>query len=240
MFAIFKKEFRFFFSSATGYIVLGLFLLIVGLFLWVLPGQYNILDAGYAQVDGLFQLAPWLFMFLCPAISMRFFSEEKQNHTWDWLKTQPITRSSIVLGKFFAGWLLTVVALLPTITYYFSVAYMAEPRGNVDGGIFWGAFIGLIFLAGINIAIGTFASSLTKNQVVAFILAATLCFIFFYGFDLVSNFASQGSITNLVQNCGINEHYKSISRGVVELRDIVYFLSIGTAFNLFTIYKIDK
>ncbi len=239
MFAIFKKEFRFFFSNATGYIVIGLFLLTVGLFLWVIPGQYNILDSGYAQVDGLFQLAPWLFMFLCPAITMRFFSEEIQNHTWYWLKTQPLKRVNIVLGKFLAGWLLAIVALLPCTLYYFSVGQMADPVGNIDGGTFWGAFIGLIFLAGINTAIGTFASSLNKNQVVAFILAATLSFIFFFGFDLLSSLFTDGKLNTLIQQCGINEHYKSISRGVIDLRDLIYFITVSAAFVTLTTWKIN-
>ncbi len=239
MLAIFKKEFRFFFSTATGYVVVGLFLLAVSLFLWVIPGTYNVLESGYAQVDGLFQLAPWLFMFLCPAVTMRFFSEEQQQHTWNWLKTLPISRMDIVGGKFLAGWLLSSLALLPCVVYYISVWFLADPVGNVDFGTFWGAYCGLFFLTGINTAIGVFASSLTRNQVVAFILAALLCFVFFYGFDLVGTFFNDGVLSTLVKGVGINEHYKSISRGVIDLRDVVYFISLGGVFVLLTKWRLS-
>lgn len=164
MFSILKKELRAFFSNATGYIVIGIFLILTGLFLWVIPGEYNILDAGYANVDGLFYLAPWLFLFLCPAVTMRLFAEEKQTGTWEFLTTKPLSKFQIVLGKYFAGWVLVLLALLPTLLYYSSVSYLAEPVGNVDSGAFWGSFIGLVFLAAIYVAIGTFSSSLSNNH----------------------------------------------------------------------------
>lgn len=235
MTAIFFKELRYFFSNATGYIVIGLFLLITSLFLWVIPGEYNILDSGYAQLDGLFALAPWLFMFLCPAITMRSFAEERKERTWDLLKTHPVSKKAIVLGKYFAGWLLTAIALLPCCIYYVSVSLLAEPAGNVDGGAFWGGFLGLLFLAGINCAIGICASSLTKNQIAAFVAGATFCFILFYGFDLLSSLFIKGNIINLIQSIGFHEHYKSISKGVIDSRDIVYFLSVASGFVLLAI-----
>ncbi len=240
MTAIFLKEFRYFFSNATGYIVIGLFLLITGLFLWVIPGEYNILDSGYAQLDGLFTLAPWLFMFLCPAITMRLFAEERKERTWDLLKTHPVSRTSIVLGKYLAGWSLTVLALLPCCIYYISVGYLAEPAGNVDGGAFWGGFIGLVFLAGTNCAIGTCASSLTKNQIAAFITGTTVCFIMFYGFDLLGSLSDKGNIVNFIQSISFHEHYKSISKGVIDSRDIIYFLSVASGFVLLTIDVMRK
>ena len=240
MYTIFKKELRYFFSNATGYIVIGIFLLVTGLFLWVIPGSYNILDSGYAQVDGLFMLAPWLFMFLCPAITMRLFAEEKQNRTWDLLQTAPIPRYKIVLGKYFASWVLGIIALLPCSLYYFSVSRIAEPVGNIDGGAFWGAYIGLIFLIGINTSIGIFASSLTRNQIVAFIIALLLCFILFYGFDLISSFFTSGETVTSIQAFGFHAHYKSISRGIVDSRDIIYFLSVSAIFLLLTTKQIDK
>jgi ABC-2 type transport system permease protein len=149
MFSIFKKELRTFFSNATGYIVIGIFLILSGLFLWVIPGEYNILDNGYANVDGLFYLAPWLFLFLCPAVTMRFFAEEKQTGTWELLVTKPLSKLQIALGKYLSGLVLVTLALVPTLLYYFSVSYLAEPVGNVDSGAFWGSFIGLFFLAAV-------------------------------------------------------------------------------------------
>lgn len=240
MYTIFKKELRYFFSNATGYIVIGLFLLATSLLLWVIPGPYNILESGYAQIDGLFMLAPWLFLFLCPAITMRLFAEEKQNRTWDLLQTAPIKRWKIVLGKYLASWLLAIIALLPCCIYYFTVSYIAEPMGNVDSGAFWGSFIGLIFLVGINTSVGTFASSLTHNQIVAFILGLIICFLLFYGFDIVGSFFSKGEVVSAIEWCGFDAHYKSISRGILDTRDIVYFLSVSAIFVLLTTKRIEK
>lgn len=240
MFSILKKELSTFFSNATGYIVVAVFLLLTSLFLWVIPGEYNILHAGYANVDGLFYLAPWLFLFLCPAVSMRLFAEEKQTGTWELLVTKPIGRFQLVIGKFLAGWLLVIIALIPTIIYYFTVSYIAEPLGNVDSGAFWGSFIGLLFLSAVYIAMGTFASSLSKNQIVSFIIALLLCFFFFYGFDLLSSFFSKGESIQALQALGINEHYKSISRGVVDSRDCAYFLILVMFFLLLTHWKLRK
>lgn len=240
MISILKKELRAFFSSATGYIVIGMFLLLTSLFLWVIPGQFNVLDAGYANVDGLFYLAPWLFLFLCPAVSMRFFAEEKQTGTWEFLTTKPLTDWQIVLGKYFAGTIVVVLALIPTVIYYFSVSQIAEPRGNMDGGQFWGSFIGLLFLAMIYTAIGTFASSLSKNQITAFIFALVLSFFFYYGFDLVSSFFTVGSKINFIKNLGIHTHYQSMSRGVIDSRDVVYFVVVSVIFLGLTVLRLKR
>lgn len=240
MFSIFKKELHTFFSNATGYIVIGIFLLLTGLFLWVIPGEYNILDSGYANVDGLFYLAPWLFLFLCPAVTMRLFSEEKQTGTWELLITKPIGRMQLVLGKFFAGWVLVLLALLPTLLYYFSVWYLAEPIGNVDSGAFWGSFIGLFFLSAVYVAIGTFASSLSKNQIVSFIIALVLCFFFYYGFEMLGAFFSSGKLIYFLDNLGIHAHYKSMSRGVIDSRDIVYFIVVTVLFIGATTWRVRK
>jgi len=240
MYSIFKKEIHTFFSNATGYIVIGIFLLLTGLFLWVIPGEFNILDAGYANVDGLFFLAPWLFLFLCPAVTMRAFAEEKQTGTWELLITKPISKFQLVLGKYFAGWALVCLALIPTVLYYFSVWYMAEPIGNVDAGAFWGSFIGLFFLSAVYVAIGTFASSLSKNQIVSFIIALVLCFFFYYGFDIIGSFFTSGETIFFINNLGISAHYRSMSRGVIDSRDIVYFLVLTLIFIGLTVWKIKK
>ncbi|MHB9141595.1 MAG: gliding motility-associated ABC transporter permease subunit GldF [Paludibacter sp.] len=240
MISIFRKELRSFFSNATGYIVIGIFLLLTGLFLWVIQGEYNILDSGYANVDGLFYLAPWLFLFLCPAVTMRLFAEEKQTGTWELLATKPISKLQIVLGKYFAAWMLVSLALLPTLLYYFTVSYLAEPIGNVDSGAFWGSFIGLFFLAGVYVTIGTFSSSLSDNQIVSFVLAVVLSFFFYYGFDLLASFLSSGRLIQLVENFGIHSHYKSISRGVIDSRDLMYFIVLSVGFIGATVLKIKK
>jgi ABC-2 type transport system permease protein len=240
MISIFRKELRSFFSNATGYIVIGIFLLLTGLFLWVIPGQYNIIDAGYANVDGLFYLAPWLFLFLCPAVTMRLIAEEKQTGTWELLVTKPLSRLQLVLGKYFAGWVLVALALLPTLIYYFSVSYLAEPIGNVDSGAFWGSFIGLFFLAGVYVAIGTFSSSLSNNQIISFVVALVLSFFFYYGFDLLASFFTSGQAIQYMESIGINSHYKSMSRGVIDSRDVLYFVGVSVVFILATVRKIKK
>lgn len=240
MLSILKKELRAFFGSATGYIVIGIFLMLMGLFLWVIPGEYNILDAGYANVDGLFYLAPWLFLFLCPAVTMRFFAEEKQTGTWELLATKPISKLQITLGKYFAGWFLVALALLPTILYYFSVSYLAEPQGNIDTGAYLGSFIGLVFLAGVYVAIGTFSSAISNNQIVSFVIAVVLSFFFYYGFDVLASFFESGQIIQSLETFGINSHYKSMSRGVVDSRDLLYFILLSAGFIIATVWKIRK
>ena len=240
MLSVLKKELRSFFSGATGYIVIGIFLLLTGLFLWVIPGEFNILEAGYANTDGLFYLAPWLFLLLCPAITMRFFAEEKQTGTWELIITKPLTTRQIVLGKYFAGTILVILALIPTLIYFYTVSYLAEPIGNVDAGQFWGSFIGLIFLAAVYTAIGTFTSSLTKNQIIAFIFALVLCFFFYYGFDLLTGFVSGGTKMQFIENLGIHAHYKSISRGVIDSSDVIYFLVLSTLFLELTVLKLKR
>lgn len=240
MIVLLKKELRSFFSSATGYIVIGVFLLITGLFLWVFPGEYNILDSGYAQLDGLFSLAPWLYLFLVPAVTMRMFAEEKRNGTLELLYTKPLSELQIVLGKYFAGVALVMLSLVPTIIYYISVYYLAEPLGNVDSGAFWGSFVGLFFLATIYVAIGLFASSLTENQIISFILSMLLCFLFYSGFDLVASLFTSGNVVSAIAPFGINEHYESMSRGVIDSRDVIYFLSVSALFVYITKWIIKR
>lgn len=240
MISIFKKELQAFFSSTTGYVVIGIFLLLTGLLLWIIPGEYNILDNGYANVDGLFYLAPWLYLFLVPAITMRFFAEEKLTGTWELLITKPITYYQIVLGKYFAGTLLVILALIPTLIYYYTVSYLAEPIGNVDSGQFWGSFIGLALLAMVYVAISIFCSSFSKNQIIAFIISAAVCFFFFYGFDVLTSFVSGGNKIQFIENMGINAHYNSISRGVIDSRNVIYFAVVSMIFLQLTVWKVKK
>jgi len=231
MFAIYRKEINGFFSSFTGYIVIVVFLLVNSLFMWVFPGQWNILDSGYAGLGTLFFLSPWVFLFLVPALTMRMIAEEKRLGTIELIYSRPITERGIIWGKFLAAITLVLLALFPAIVYYVSVWLLGAPQGNLDKGATLGAFIGLFFLASVYASAGIFASSLTDNQVIAFILAVLICFILFMGFDSFAYLPGLKSLDALVIRLGINEHYKSISRGVIDMRDISYFIAAAAIFN---------
>lgn len=240
MFILFKKELRSFFSSATGYIVIGVFLLVTSLFLWIFPNEYNILDSGYAQLDGLFALAPMLFLFLVPAVTMRMFAEEKRTGTIELLYTKPISGLSIIMGKYLAGVILVMLSMLPTIIYFGTVYYLAEPLGNVDTGAFWGSFIGLFCLAVVYVAVGLMASAITDNQIVSFILALCMCFALYICFDLVGSMFASGKVNAAISSFGINAHYQSMSRGVIDSRDVIYFVSVTALFIFSTKLIIKK
>ncbi len=230
MFSILKKEFNSFFASPIAYLVIGVFLLINGLFLWVLKDDLNILNAGFADLNSYFYLAPWLFLFLIPAITMKSFADEFTNGTIEILKTKPLTDWQILLGKFIASLLLVLLAILPTLTYVYSIYKLGSPTGNLDTGSTLGSYLGLIFLASTYTAIGLFTSTLSNNQIVAFILAVFISFLLFAGLDVIGSTTGDNAL--LIQQFGINEHYKSISRGVIDTRDLIYFVSI-TFFFLF-------
>jgi ABC-2 type transport system permease protein len=231
MFAIFRKEISGFFSSLTGYIVIIVFLLVNSLFMWVFPGEWNIFDTGYAGLDTLFFLSPWVFLFLVPAVTMRMIAEEKRLGTIELIYSRPVTERGIIWGKFLASVVLVLLALLPGLIYYVSVHILGETPGNMDKGGTWGAFIGLFFLASVYASAGIFASSVTDNQVFAFIFAVLICFILFMGFDSFAYLPGLKSLDEFVIRLGINEHYKSMSRGVLDLRDAMYFLAVAAFFN---------
>ncbi|HQW04292.1 MAG: gliding motility-associated ABC transporter permease subunit GldF [Flavobacteriales bacterium] len=226
------KEVRGFLGSLIGQVVVVVFLLITGLFLWVFPN--NILDTGYADLAPLFFIAPWVFLFLVPAVTMRSFSEEKRTGTIELLLTKPLTEMQLVLAKYIAAVILIVFALLPTLVYWYSLYDLAIPRGNLDTGGIIGSYIGLLSLASCFAAIGVFASSITENQVVSFMVAVFLCFILYLGFDLVASFDAFGAMEGPIRSIGIQDHYTSLSRGVVDLRDVLYFLGTITVFLLLT------
>jgi len=230
MYTLIKREISGFFSSIIGYIVIIVFLIANSLFMWVVPGDLNILDSGYSNVDALFIIAPWVFMFLVPAITMRLFAEEKRLGTIELLLTRPLADIQIVLAKYIAGLVLVLLSLIPTLTYYFSVYALGDPIGNIDSGGFWGSFIGLFFLGAIYVSIGVFASSLTQNQIISFIFSIVLCFIFFAGFESFSKLELLSSIESFIVGLGITEHYQSMSRGVIDTRDIIYFLGVISVF----------
>jgi ABC-2 type transport system permease protein len=234
MFALLRKEISLFLSSLIGYIVITVFLLVNGLFLWVFASDFNILDFGYANLDGLFMIAPFVFLFLIPAITMRSFADENKSGTIEMLLTKPLTDLQIVLAKYFAGVLLVVVAVIPTFFYVFSVYQLGLPKGNIDMGGTWGSYIGLFFLGASFVSIGLFASSLTNNQVVSFIVAVFLSLFVYIGFDFIYALDLFGPIDLFVKSLGINDHYTSMSRGVIDTRDVVYFISLTGIFVLLT------
>jgi ABC-2 type transport system permease protein len=234
MMTLLKKEINEFFSTITGYIVVVVFLLAIGLFMWVFPGQYNVLESGYASLNTLFTLAPWIFLFLVPAVTMRMIADEKKTGTMELLLTRPISDLQIVVSKYLASLILVLLALVPTLIYLFSVYQLGNPPGNVDMGGTIGSYIGLFFLAAIYAAIGIFASSLTSNQIIAFIIALLIGFIFYMGFDLLSGMWIFGGIDTFIMDLGINAHYRSMSRGVIDTRDIVYFISVILVFIFLT------
>lgn len=238
MFTLLKKEINSFLSSLIGYIAICIFLLVIGLFMWVFPFDSNVFDMGYANIDTLFAVAPWVFMFLIPAITMRSFAEEKKSGTIEFLQTKPLSDLEIILAKYFAGLALVLFSLLPTLVYYFSVYQLGFPPGNVDSGSVWGSYIGLLFLAAGFVAVGIFSSVVTDNQIVSFILAVFLCWFLFIGFEYISSLDLFGKVDNLIISLGINDHYISMSRGVLDTRDITYFLSIIALFILLTKTKL--
>ena len=237
MWYLFKKEIQGFFASLTGYLVIAVFLLVTGLCLWVIPGVLNIPDSGYASLESLFFIAPWVFLFLVPAITMRSFAEEKKTGTIELLLTKPISEWQVTVAKYLAAAAVVVIALLPCVVYIFSVWRLGSTAGNLDTGATYGAMIGLVMLGAVYAAIGTFTSSLTDNQIIAFIVAALLCFVFYEGFDAFAKMFESPAMHDFITYLGIKEHYASISRGVVDLRDLTYFFGVITVFLLLTRLK---
>ncbi|MDJ0645537.1 MAG: gliding motility-associated ABC transporter permease subunit GldF [Flavobacteriaceae bacterium] len=236
MLAILKKELNSFFASPIGYLVIAVFLLINGLFLWVFKGEFNILNAGFADLNAFFLMVPWFFLFLIPAITMRSFSDEIRSGTIEILKTKPLTNWQIVLGKYFGALVLIILALIPTLIYVYSILKLGNPAGNLDLGSTIGSYIGLLFLAGTYTSIGVFTSTLSNNQIVAFILAVAICFFMYYGFEAL---ADLDMITG-IQNLGMLEHFNSISRGVIDTRDLIYFVSCTVFFLFLTKLKLEQ
>ena len=236
MFAILKKELNSFFASPIGYLVIGVFLVVNGLYLWVFKGDFNILNAGFADLNSFFFITPWFFLFLIPAITMRSFSDEFRLGTIEILKTKPITDWQIVIGKYTGSLILIIIALLPSLIYVYSILQLGNPIGNLDVGSTIGSYIGLLFLASAFTAVGLFTSTLSNNQIVAFILAIIISFFMFYGFGAIADLAG----SEVLRNFGMNEHFKSISRGVIDTRDIIYFLSIAIFFLFLTKQNLNK
>jgi ABC-2 type transport system permease protein len=234
MISLFKKEITQFFGSITGTMVSVVFLLLTGLFLWVFSGNYNIPDSGYATLDGLFEIAPWIYLFLIPAVTMRMFADEKRSGTMELLLTRPVTELQLILAKFLAALTVVLLTLIPTLIYFLSVYHLGNPVGCIDTGATWGSYLGLFFLAVIYLTIGLLTSSITENQVVAFIVAVFLCFFWYSGFDYIALLPFPTGISSIISSVGINAHYESVSRGVLDSRDLLYFLLMAGFFVLLT------
>jgi len=236
--SIILREIKSFFGSPIGYLVIALFLLFNGLFLWVFEGEYNLLNSGFADMTPFFTIAPWILLFLIPAVTMRSFSDEKKQGTLELLLTKPISIWRIVLGKFFGAFSLIVLAILPTLLYVYVLHQLGYPVGNIDLGSTLGSYFGLLFLVAAYTAIGVCTSTLTENQIVAFILSVFGCFVFYFAFDGLATFFTslEGSLSFL----GMGSHFKSMSRGVLDTRDVCYFLSLTYLFLSITVYQLNS
>ncbi len=250
MFSLYKREINRFFSIFTGYLVILIFLLINSFSMWIIHWEsifdkinieeLNILDNGYAGIDTLFIISPWVFLFLIPAITMLMFAEERKTGTLDLLLTRPLNDLQIILAKYLATLTLVVFSIVPCLIYFLSVYLLGSPPGNIDTGGTWGSFIGLFFLAATYISFGIFSSSITKDMIIAFMVAAIISVFFFIGFEFISRINALSDISTVILGLGINEHYKSMSRGVIDSRDVIYFLSIIGIFILFTRIKLQS
>lgn len=235
MIQVLRKEFNGFLNSLIAYVVIGVFLTGIGLLTWVFP-ETSVLDYGFADLNTLFSFGPYVFIFLIPAITMRSFAEEKKAGTLEFLFTKPLSDWDIILGKFFACFLLVIIAIAPTLIYFFSVWQLGNPAGNIDTPGVIGSYIGLILLGGVFCSVGILASSITPNQIVAFILAAFLCFLLFSGFDSVATLSWWGNQGLLIKQLGLMYHYDALSKGLIDSRDLVYFGSV--AFILLSVSKL--
>ena len=237
--AILTKELNSFFSSPIGYLVIAVYLILNGLFLWVFEGEFNILHAGFADLNSYFFLAPLIFMFLIPAITMRSFSDEINTGTIEVLKTKPIGNWHIVLGKYLGSLILVLLAIALTLVYVYSVYQLGNPVGNINFGSTFGSFIGLLFLSSAYVAIGVFSSTISKNQIVSFLIAVCISFFIFYGFEAISTLNILGDFNYTIQQFGMLEHFNSIGKGVLDSRDLLYFTSITYLFLFLTKFSIQ-
>lgn len=225
MIQVLKKEINSFLNSLIAYIVIAVFLTGIGLLMWVFP-ETSVLNYGYADMETLFSLGPYVFLFLIPAITMRSFSEEKKSGTMELLLTKPLSEIQIITAKYLSGLFLVLFALLPTLIYYFSVYSLGNPPGNIDSAGVFGSYIGLFMIGAVFTSVGIFASSLTENQIIAFIVGVFLCFLMFLGFDSLADLAMWGSTSLFIEKLGLLYHYESMSKGLIDSRNVIFFLSV--------------
>jgi ABC-2 type transport system permease protein len=236
--AILLREIKSFFGSPIGYMVILVFLVLNGLFLWVFEGDFNILSSGYADLTPFFSLAPWVLLFLIPAVTMRSFSDEKKQGTIELLLTKPIATWQIVQGKFLGAFILIIIAVIPTLLYVYTLADLTLLQDKVDLGSIMGSYFGLLFLIAAYTAIGIFCSTLSENQIVAFIASVFVCFILYYGLEGLANLL--GEYDFILINLSMQTHFNSMGKGVIDSRDLVYFISIYLFFIAATVYKLNQ
>ncbi|CAG4990178.1 hypothetical protein DYBT9275_00470 [Dyadobacter sp. CECT 9275] len=239
MYAIFQKEIGSFFNSLIAYIVMAVFLTAVGLIVWVFPDS-NILDYGYADLASFFYLSPYVLLFLIPAITMRSFAEESRNGTLELLLTKPLRNSDLILGKLLANWVLVALMLLPTLLYYFSVYQLGNPVGNIDSAGVFGSYIGLLLFSGVLVSMGIWASALNDNQIVSFILAVFIAFLWYVGFGAISALLGTGSLARLFSWMALDEQYRSLGKGLVDSGSVVYLLSVMVFFTSLTFWRLES
>ena len=240
MYALFKKEINTFFSHTSGVIIVLSYLLTNSAFLWLFSSDFNILDSGFTQMNGLFSLSPLLFLVFVPALTMRLFADEYKEGTMEVLQTLPISNTKLVLSKYFSGLTIVWLAIIPTLVYYYSLYNLSETVGNIDTAGIIGSYIGLLLLSSVFVAIGVYASSTSKNQITSFVIAIFISAFFYLGWDLIAGEISNGRIQIAISYIGIDSHYNSLSRGVIDSRDIIYFLSLNIIFIQLTSYSISK
>ncbi|PKG42929.1 gliding motility-associated ABC transporter permease subunit GldF [Psychroflexus sp. MES1-P1E] len=234
MLAIFLKEFNSFFSSAIGFVVAGLFLLATGVLVWVLPGSFNIFDQGYSNLTPFFEVLPWIFCVLIPAICMRSFSEEKKQGTLELLLTKPISINQLIVGKFLGSFSLSVIALLPTLFYIISISELSAEGVRVDYGVIFSSYVGVLLLMSCFTSIGTFASCLTDNSLIAFVIGTSLSVLLYFGSVGVSSIPLWDSQLYTLDYFSLSHHFRSISRGILDSRNLIYFISISLFFLVLT------
>lgn len=234
MLALIKKEFNSFFSSLTGYLILALFVLLLGLFLWVFENPFNMFAYGFADLSLFFALAPWVFLFFIPALTMKSFAEEKRSGTLELLLIKPLPLNSLVLGKFLGAFLLCILVLVPTLIYVAAISALGVQTANFDVGVVVASYVGLILLMAAFTAMGIFASSVAQNQLMGFIVALALCFLFFYGFDGFASLFSDGKARRFVAGMGAKDHFEHMGRGVIDTKDVVYFMGVALFFGFLT------
>ncbi len=232
--ALYLKEIQSFLGSIIGYVVMGVFLILNSLFLWVFNFGTNILNGGTADLVSFFTISPVIFLILIPAITMRSFSEEKRTGTIELLFTRPLTDTQIILAKFLAGLTLVFIALLPTLIYYITVHFLGDPVGIVDDGVIIASYIGLLLVGATFVAVGIFVSSISDNQISALIISVLICWFLYMGFDFLASYSQFGGLDIVIRNLGVSEHFQSIQKGVLVSTDIIYFVSIITVFILAT------
>ena len=240
MLTLLKKEINSFICHPSGVLILVVYLALNGTILWLFPGTFNIIDSEYAQLDGLFLISPILFLVFIPALTMKLFSDEYRDGTIETLLTKPLSSFEVVISKYLSGVILIFVAIIPTLVYYFSIYNLSEIVGNVDNGGIIGSYIGLFLLAITFVSIGTFASSTSKNQIFAFVTTILISAFLLYGLEFIAELFQDGKINLFINYLSLNYHYNSMSKGIIDSRDVLYFISINVLFILLTKQRIEK